>query len=75
MGAGIAIIPILLIFIVFSINPRLDRDKLMQADLEYQKALQATLKGESYVIDASLFDQDLILEAEKQDENNKKHDL
>ncbi|WP_342189401.1 hypothetical protein [Spiroplasma endosymbiont of Dilophus febrilis] len=75
VGAGIAIIPILLIFIVFSINPRLDRDKLMQADLEYQKALQATLKGESYVIDASLFDQDLILEAEKQDENNKKHDL
>lgn len=75
VGAGLALLPIILIFIIFSINPRLDRDKLMLADLEYQKALQAALKGEQYTIDVTLYDQDLILEAEKQEEQKKVHEL
>ena len=70
--ACISIVPILLIGYIFSINPRLDRDKLRQADIEYQKALQASLKGENYEMDSSLFDQELILELEKQkDDKNK----
>jgi hypothetical protein len=43
------------------INPRVDREKIMHANSEYQKAVMAAKQGQKYEMDPSLF--------EKEDEN------
>ncbi|AUF83594.1 hypothetical protein CXP39_02150 [Mesoplasma syrphidae] len=40
------------------INPRPDREKIMRANNEYQKAVMAAMQGQKYEMDPSLFEKD-----------------
>lgn len=56
--AVILILPLILVLILILINPRLDRNKVIRANSEYQNAINAALNGQKYDIDPSLFDND-----------------
>jgi len=43
------------------VNPRPDRNKMVKANAEYQQAIVATMQGQSYTYDESLFDNDEIV--------------
>ncbi|WP_027063222.1 hypothetical protein [Mesoplasma seiffertii] len=40
------------------INPRVDREKIMRANNEYQKAVMAAMQGQKYEMDPTLFDKE-----------------
>lgn len=61
---SVSILPILILVILILINPRLDRNKVMRANAEYQNAIAAAMSGQKYDIDPTLFD--------KEDDNNPK---
>ncbi|MBE4704370.1 hypothetical protein [Spiroplasma platyhelix] len=56
--SAICILPLLLVLVLILINPRVDRNKVMRANVEYQNAINAALNGKKYDIDQSLFDHD-----------------
>lgn len=56
--AAVSILPLLLVLVLILINPRVDREKVMRANIEYQNAINAALNGKKYDMDPSLFDHD-----------------
>ncbi|WP_425381040.1 hypothetical protein [Spiroplasma endosymbiont of Polydrusus pterygomalis] len=58
------ILPIAIILVIAILNPRIDRNKIMRANAEYQNAINSALNGKPYEIDPTLFDDSL--------DNNKK---
>lgn len=54
--SAVSILPLFIIVVLMLINPRLDRNKVMRANNEYQNAISAALNGQKYDIDQSLFD-------------------
>lgn len=56
--AAVTVFPLLIVLILILINPRLDRNKTMRANIEYQNAMSAALNGQKYDMDPSLFDKD-----------------
>lgn len=61
--------PLLLVLVLILVNPRLDRNKIIRANTEYQNAISAALNGQKYSIDPSLFDSD---EPSNNSKSNKK---
>lgn len=60
-----AILPIAIILVIAILNPRIDRNKIMRANTEYQNAINNALSGKPYEMDPTLFDDSL-------DNDNKK---
>lgn len=56
--AAVLVLPLLLVLVLILINPRVDRNKVMKANMEYQNAINAALNGKKYDMDPSLFDHD-----------------
>ncbi|MGL5268780.1 MAG: hypothetical protein ACRC8P_03340 [Spiroplasma sp.] len=56
--AIVCVLPLLVVLILILINPRLDRNKIIRANTEYQNAVNAALNGQKYHMDSSLFDSD-----------------
>ncbi|MDQ7983129.1 MAG: hypothetical protein REH79_02780 [Spiroplasma sp.] len=56
--SAVSILPLLIVIVLMLINPRLDRNKVMRANAEYQNAIAAALSGQKYDMDQSLFDKD-----------------
>lgn len=54
-----SILPIAIILVIAILNPRIDRNKIMRANTEYQNAINSALNGKTYEIDPSLFDDSL----------------
>jgi len=54
--SAVSILPLFIIVVLMLINPRLDRNKVMRANSEYQNAISAALSGKKYDMDQSLFD-------------------
>ena len=54
------------------INPRIDQQKLLRANTEYQKAIQAKFQNQEYQIDPSIYDEELTEEynQRQKDANN-----
>lgn len=68
--AAVSILPLLLVIVLMLINPRLDRKKVMRANMEYQNAMSAALNGQKYEMDPSLFDKDDKPEGKKRKKAN-----
>lgn len=62
--AASSILPIAIILVIAILNPRIDRNKIIRANAEYQNAINSALNGKPYEIDPTLFDDSL--------DNNKK---
>jgi|GEM_PF-915235 len=60
---SLAFLGITLIMCLFTliVNPRPDRNKMVKANAEYQQAIVATMQGQSYTYDESLFDNDEVI--------------
>ena len=58
-------INIISFIVAIIINPRIDREKIIKANNEYQKAVQAKFQNQEYQIDPSLYDEELGKEHEK----------
>lgn len=56
--AVFCLLPLIIVLILLLINPRLDRNKVMKANMEYQNAISAALNGQKYDMDPSLFESD-----------------
>lgn len=54
--SAVCILPLLIIIVLMIINPKIDRNKVMRANSEYQNAISAALSGQKYNMDQSLFD-------------------
>lgn len=63
--AGSTIIPVAITLVITILNPKIDRDKILRANAEYQNAINNALNGKPYEIDPTLFDDSL-------DNNNQK---
>jgi len=59
VAGAFAIAPLIFTVLIIILNPKIDRNKLIKANNEYQKAVTSALKGENYEIDGSLFDENL----------------
>ncbi len=55
----ISLIMSVLFLITLFISPKIDKEKINRANSEYQKLIQSKMKGEEYIVDSSLFDDDL----------------
>lgn len=60
-----AAIPLTIGLVIVILNPKIDRNKIVRANSEYQNAINNALNGKTYEIDPSLFDYN-------EDSNNKK---
>ncbi len=60
---SLAFLGVTLAMCLFSliVNPRPDRNKMVKANAEYQQAIVATMQGQSYTYDESLFDSDEVV--------------
>lgn len=67
--ASSCIFPLTLVLFLILINPRLDRNKVIRANNEYQNAINAAMNGQKYQMDSSLFDSD---EPSDKSKSNKK---
>lgn len=56
IAGGFSVLPLLIVLVLILINPRVDRKKLMRANIEYQNAINAALNGKKYDMDPTLFD-------------------
>lgn len=54
--SAVCILPLFIVVVLMLINPKLDRNKVMRANSEYQNAISAALNGQKYDMDQSLFD-------------------
>ncbi len=57
---------VITLLVALFINPKVDRNKLMRADQEYQRSVAAQFRNEKYEIDPKIYDQDLIDIIEKE---------
>lgn len=57
--SAVCILPLFITLVLILINPRLDRNKIIRANSEYQNAINAALSGQKYEIDPTLFDNDI----------------
>ncbi|WP_342260952.1 hypothetical protein [Spiroplasma endosymbiont of Notiophilus biguttatus] len=69
--AASAILPIAIIFVIAILNPKIDRNKIMRANSEYQNAINNALSGKPYEIDPSLFDDSLDSDNKKDTKDHK----
>lgn len=60
-----SILPIAIILVIAILNPRINRNKIMRANAEYQNAINNALNGKPYEMDPTLFNDSL-------DKHNKK---
>ncbi|WP_342274450.1 hypothetical protein [Spiroplasma endosymbiont of Phycita roborella] len=66
-----AILPIAIILVIAILNPKIDRNKIMRANSEYQNAINNVLSGKPYEIDPSLFDDSLDNDNKKDTKDHK----
>ncbi|WP_342258084.1 hypothetical protein [Spiroplasma endosymbiont of Nomada ruficornis] len=66
-----AILPIAIILVIAILNPKIDRNKIMRANSEYQNAINNALSGKPYEIDPSLFDDSLDNDNKKDTKDHK----
>lgn len=59
IAVGLVAVSIILGIAMLILNPRLNREKMMHAMAEYQRANIAMMQGQSYQVDPSLFDDDM----------------
>lgn len=69
--AALAILPIAIILVIAILNPKIDRNKIMRANSEYQNAINNALSGKPYEIDPSLFDDSLDNDNKKDTKDHK----
>ncbi|WDA54730.1 MAG: hypothetical protein PPFGHCPK_01194 [Spiroplasma endosymbiont of Drosophila atripex] len=69
--AASAILPIAIILVIAILNPKIDRNKIMRANSEYQNAINNALSGKPYEIDPSLFDDSLDNDNKKDTKDHK----
>lgn len=69
--AASAILPIAVILVIAILNPKIDRNKIMKANAEYQNAINNALNGKPYEIDPSLFDDTLDNDNKKDKQDHK----
>lgn len=65
LTSAFSILPLLIVIVLMLLNPRLDRNKVMRANSEYQNAISAALSGQRYDMDQSLFDKEEPKEKKK----------
>ncbi|ATZ16360.1 hypothetical protein JN01_0599 [Entomoplasma freundtii] len=58
IAVALIAVSVVLGIVMLVLNPRLDRQKMMHAMTEYQRANIAMMQGQSYQVDPSLFDDD-----------------
>ncbi|AME13179.1 hypothetical protein MmmBen181_1060 [Mycoplasma mycoides subsp. mycoides] len=56
----ITILTLILAVVLIIVNPKLDREKIVKATLEHQKAVMAVMQGQKYEMDPSLYEEDEI---------------
>lgn len=56
VSAVSAVFPVTVVLVIAIINPKIDRNKIMRANSEYQNAINNALNGKTYEMDPSLFD-------------------
>lgn len=56
VSAVSAVFPLTVVLVIAIINPKIDRNKIMRANSEYQNAINNALNGKTYEMDPSLFD-------------------
>ncbi|WP_434328581.1 hypothetical protein V2P69_04050 [Mycoplasma capricolum subsp. capricolum] len=56
----VTILTLLLAIVLIFVNPKIDRQKIVKATLEHQKAVMAIMQGQKYEIDPSLYEEDEI---------------
>ncbi|WFQ96393.1 hypothetical protein MFERI15568_00830 [Mycoplasma feriruminatoris] len=56
----VTILTLLLAVVLIIVNPKLDREKIMKATLEHQKAVMAIMQGQKYEMDPSLYEEDEV---------------
>ncbi|MDQ0568088.1 hypothetical protein [Mycoplasma yeatsii] len=57
---SITIFTLIVAVILLVVNPKLDKERIIKANIEHQKAVMAIMSGESYEIDLSLYDTEEI---------------
>lgn len=65
------VLPIAIILVIAILNPKIDRNKIMRANTEYQNAINNALNGKPYEIDPSLFDDSLDNDNKKSNHGHK----
>ncbi|UWD35281.1 hypothetical protein NX779_01430 [Mycoplasma cottewii] len=53
---SITIFTLLVAVVLLIVNPKIDKERIIKANIEHQKAVMAIMNGESYEIDLSLYD-------------------
>lgn len=66
-----SIIPIAIILVIAILNPRIDRNKIIRANAEYQNAINNALSGKPYEMDPTLFDDSLDNDNKKDSKDHK----
>lgn len=63
-------ITMIALFTTFFLNPRLDRNKIIKANTEYQKAVNAQMGGQHYEMDPSIYDEEFAAPLPSAEQSN-----
>lgn len=75
ISSTISILALFIVVALMFINPRVDRNKVIRANSEYQNAINAALNGQKYDMDQSLFDKEEVNEPKSKKKSRKKAEI